>query len=129
MIAGLEVYKKGQGNRARSLAALAAGLIVVFGVSEAFRSMQPPASYVMGCVIIVVLGGGGIYFPFFHRKTVDFLVDTQAEMKKVAWASWAEVRGSTGVVITSVIILAVFLYVTDSVLALVTQLVGILPKA
>lgn len=125
----MEVYKKGQGNRARALTAIAAGMTVVFGVKEAFDTMQPPASYILGGLIIVLLGGCGLYFPFFHKKTADFLIDTQSEMKKVAWAPWAEVRGSTGVVIASVVIMAVFLFVVDYALGLVSQLVGIFPKA
>jgi preprotein translocase SecE subunit len=123
----MEIYKRGQGNRARALSSICAGLVVAYGVSEALGTFQAPSSYVFATFIVVLVGGAGVYFPFMHKKTVDFLIDTQAEMKKVAWAPWGEVRGSTGVVITSVVLMAVFLYVVDYALGLLTQLAGIVP--
>jgi len=124
----MEVYKKGQGNRARALVAIAAGLMVVFGVSEAMDTVTAPGNYIMAACVVVLIGGGGMFFPFFHRRTADFLIDTQAEMKKVAWPAWVEVRGSTVVVITSVVIMAVFLTAVDLMLKEITELVGIFPE-
>lgn len=125
----MDVYKAGQGTRARALAAIIAMLLVLFGVSEAIQDLSSPANYIMAAIIVLVLGGGGVFFSFFNRRSVDFLIDTQSEMKKVAWPPWAEVRGSTTVVIVSVLIMAVFLYVVDFLLGWATQVVGIIPEA
>ena len=124
----MDIYKKGQGNRTRALVAIAAGLLVVFGVSDAMESVTAPGNYIMSGLVVVLIGGGGLFFPFFHRRTVDFLIDTQAEMKKVAWPPWAEVRGSTAVVIVSVIIMSMFLMGVDLFLGWITQVLEIFPK-
>jgi len=47
-------------------------------------------------------------------KVADFLIATESEMKKVSWSSKAEVLGSTMVVIVTVVLLALFIYVTDT---------------
>ena len=124
----MEIYKTGQGNWARAMVAIAAGLLVLFGVSEMLDSVTGTAKYVTCGIILAVIGGGGIYFSFFNRKMVDFLIDTQAEMKKVAWPPWTEVKGSTWVVITTVIVMGGFLYAVDALLGMITQVIGILPK-
>ncbi len=124
----MELYKKGQGSRARALVAIVAGLLVVFGVAEVFGSLMAPANYIVSALLVVVIGGGGIFFSFFHKRAADFLIDTEAEMKKVAWPAWGEVKGSTAVVISTVIVMALFLVGVDSLLALAVQWMGILPK-
>ncbi len=124
----MELYKKGQGNRARALVAVAAGLLVVFGVAEVFGTLLAPANYIVSALIVILIGGSGIFLSFFYKKTADFLIDTEAEMKKVAWPPWGEVKGSATVVISTVIVMALFLAGLDSLLALVVQWMGIFPK-
>ncbi|MEZ5063339.1 MAG: preprotein translocase subunit SecE [bacterium] len=51
------------------------------------------------------------------EKAKKFLQDVRAEMGKVSWPTLAELRGSTMVVIVTVIILAVFIGLVDRVLA------------
>ena len=46
-------------------------------------------------------------------SVVDFLVATESEMKKVSWPSRAELLGSTGVVIMTVLVLAAFIFLAD----------------
>ncbi len=49
-------------------------------------------------------------------KTKKFVQDVQVEMKKVTWPSRDELRGSTMVVIVTVIIIAIFIGAVDLVL-------------
>ena len=50
---------------------------------------------------------------FVKPRTVDFLVATEGEMKKVNWSTRREIVGSTLAVITSAFILTVFCWVVD----------------
>ncbi|SVA90867.1 uncharacterized protein METZ01_LOCUS143721 [marine metagenome] len=44
-------------------------------------------------------------------------------MKKVSWPNWDELKGSTFVVISFSIIVSVFLFIVDRILATVLQVV------
>jgi preprotein translocase subunit SecE len=50
------------------------------------------------------------------EKVKKFFADVYAEMKKVSWPSKEEIRGSTMVVIVTVIIVAIFIGVVDRIL-------------
>lgn len=47
------------------------------------------------------------------NKLKKFIDDVQVEMKKVSWPSWDELRGSTYVVLSLSLVLAVFLFLVD----------------
>lgn len=48
-----------------------------------------------------------------HQRIIDFLIATEAEMKKVNWPSKREIRGSTCVVIVGTLLIAALLFVVD----------------
>ena len=48
-----------------------------------------------------------------YGRAVTFLQEVVAELKRTTWPKWAEVRGTTTVVIIAVFIFAMFLYVID----------------
>jgi preprotein translocase subunit SecE len=50
------------------------------------------------------------------KKLVKFLREVRLELKKVSWPSRKEITGSTGVVIMSVVIVAVYLGIIDTIL-------------
>jgi preprotein translocase subunit SecE len=50
------------------------------------------------------------------KRLTSFLREVKLELKKVSWPSRREISGSTGVVIVSVIIVAVYLGILDTVL-------------
>lgn len=50
------------------------------------------------------------------NKIKQFLLDVQFEMKKVSWPTWEELRGSTYVVLSFALLIAVFLFIVDLVL-------------
>ena len=50
------------------------------------------------------------------KKLIRFLREVRLEMKKVSWPTRKEITGSTGVVIVTVIIVAVYLGILDNIL-------------
>ena len=57
------------------------------------------------------------------KKINQFLGDVKSEMDKVSWPTWDELRSSTYVVLTLSLILIIFLFVIDFVLAKILNLV------
>ena len=57
----------------------------------------------------------------WYRKTIEFLKEVQAELKRTTWPAWREVRGTTTVVIITVFIFAIYLGVVDVALSNVLQ--------
>lgn len=63
---------------------------------------------------IMLIGAIALYlFIGAHKNTVEFLVATDGEMKKVNWTSYREVKGSTIVVIAATFLIAGFLFIVD----------------
>jgi preprotein translocase SecE subunit len=56
------------------------------------------------------------------KKLVRFLREVKLELKKVSWPSRKEISGSTGVVIVSVLIIAVYLGILDNILQQIMML-------
>ena len=52
------------------------------------------------------------------EKTKKFTSDVVVEMKKVSWPTRNELKGSTMVVIVTVIIMAIFIGIVDRILSL-----------
>jgi len=126
----MKIYKKGQGNRARAIAALAAVAIAVFGIAEVYSSEGTAMIFVVvSAFMVVVVAGGGIYLSLINARTSEFLIETQAELKKVAWPPKDEVKGSSAVVVGTVVVMGVFLVIVDYALAFITRLIQVYPSA
>lgn len=69
----------------------------------------------IGLVLVFAIKGN-----WFARINA-FLADVRAELKKVSWPSWPELRSATWVVIISTILLAVVVVVVDILLNLVLR--------
>jgi len=74
-------------------------------------------------LILWVLIIGGIFAFLWYkghlRRVAGYTQETQQELKKCAWPTWEELRGSTWVVSVAIILLAVFTVVVDLVLSYV----------
>jgi preprotein translocase subunit SecE len=55
-------------------------------------------------------------------KTTEFLANVRSELKKVTWPTRKDTYASTVVVITLVLVVAVFLWVIDSALSTMIRL-------
>lgn len=62
--------------------------------------------------LLVVLGALS-YYLLNKPRVVDFMIATEAEMRKVNWPSRREVIGSTWVVVCGTLMMAVLLLVVD----------------
>ncbi len=55
------------------------------------------------------------------KKAIDFLSEVKIEIKKVTWPSKKEAIGGTGVVLFTVFLMAIFLGLVDSLLAMIVE--------
>ena len=55
------------------------------------------------------------------KKPVEFLKEVKVEIKRVAWPSKKEAIGGTGVVLFTVFLMAIFLGLVDSLLAMIAE--------
>ena len=46
-------------------------------------------------------------------RAKEYILDLQAEMRRVTWPSWKQVRSTTGVVIAAVFAFAAYFWVVD----------------
>ena len=57
------------------------------------------------------------------NKIKKFFSEVKFEMKKVSWPTWTELKGSTFVVIYFSIIISLFLFFVDRILATMMQVI------
>ncbi|HHN77587.1 MAG TPA: preprotein translocase subunit SecE [Phycisphaerales bacterium] len=75
----------------------------------------------------MLLGSVAVYwFVGSNRRTVDFLINTDGEMRKVNWSTKKEIIGSTQVVIVAAFIIAAFLFLIDISFQQFFQFIGVL---
>ncbi|MFI4917112.1 MAG: preprotein translocase subunit SecE [Phycisphaerales bacterium JB060] len=81
-----------------------------------------------GLVVLVVLLGAGIivYFVALKKGSVDFLIATDGEMKKVNWSTRKDIINSTWVVIGASALLGLYLFGFDTIFALFFEAIGVL---
>jgi preprotein translocase subunit SecE len=112
-----DVYKRGQGKYTRLCSAFGAALIVGLGCLQLYKKLQAWdlglwTETMVPAGLFVTLGL--LIFWLVNKPAVaDFMVAAESEMKKVSWSSRKEIVVSTFIVIVLVILLAVFLGVTD----------------
>jgi len=49
------------------------------------------------------------------QQTKSYIEEVKAEMKRVTWPSWRQVRATTGVVIAATFLFAAYFWVVDTV--------------
>ncbi len=122
------VYKKGQGTAARGAAAVALGLMAAWAARQMWYTTADwarPYQVAATALVAALFGALPIYLVLFHHQIADLLIETQQEMRKVAWSSRAEVIGSTIVVLVTVVLLSLFIFVTDSILLALAGVFGV----
>jgi preprotein translocase subunit SecE len=119
---GWSVYKSGQGYYTRMGTVVGVSLVTLLGISWAWQYLQAIKVGSMNPLYVATIGailiGGGItatmyYLVFVKQRSVDFLIATEGEMKKVNWSTRREIVGSTLAVITTAIVITVFCYAID----------------
>ena len=127
------VYKPGQGYWTRVLSALGAGVLVLAGVGWLWNELSVIRDdryrlYVQAGVAVgvIVFFGGLLWWVLNNTRTVDFMIATESEMRKVNWPTRREIIGSTWVVICGTLLMAMLLFVVDIAFALLFQSIGVL---
>ncbi len=79
--------------------------------------------------VILLIGALIVYyFVGVKKRTSEFLIATDGEMKKVNWSTRKEVIGSTWVVVAASFLISAFLFVIDLGFSQFFQLVGVLER-
>ena len=124
----LSVYKKGQGTAARGVAGVVAVLLGTWAAHQMWFTVYEshwPVRIFMTALIAFLFGLLPLYLILFHHQVADLLIETQQEMRKVAWSTRAEVLTSTAVVIVTVTLLSLFIFATDRILLWLAELFGV----
>ena len=116
------IYKAGQGYWVRLMSAYGLGAVVALGLVWLWKEMQGVTlfgfepTYVRVVVMLItalVVAWFGWMIIGTRRKSVEFLIATEGEMRKVNWSSRREVELSTRAVIGLTIIIAVYCWAFD----------------
>lgn len=67
----------------------------------------------LSCLILQVLLGWLLYRFLNRPKIADTLIETEAELRKVVWPSWADTWAGTMAVVVTVVVLLAYLAAAD----------------
>lgn len=82
-------------------------------------------SLLLRVIFLLAMAGVAVFIALKTEKgknTWDFLQDTHIEVRKVVWPSRQETLQTTGIVIAMVIIMALFVWLLDSILMWLVRL-------
>ncbi len=131
----LSIYKPGQGYYTRMLTAVGVGVIVLSGVAWFWEKMTAIEAipddqelfYQAGMAVGVIAFFGALVFFILNKPRIaDFMIATEAEMKKVNWPSKKEIIGSTWVVICGTAFMAILLFLINIGFADLFRRIGVL---
>jgi preprotein translocase SecE subunit len=132
-MAFLEFYKKGQGSLARLLALLSCFALAAWGGYSLWKLLQrvdwadtplltvPHLGFTIDVAMVVAIVGvvtlaSGVVWIMNRPRSVDLLVETEGEMRKVSWPSRQEAWNSSLIVVITVLFLMGLLFFYDVVL-------------
>lgn len=131
------IYKNGQGYYTRICTGIAFATLVAMGAWWVQTELNGvdfgfPPIYARGgsaVLICTVFGLLGYWLIGRRARSVDFLVATEGEMKKVNWSTRREVTGSTVIVVLLSFLIAVLCAVFDLVFAWFFTIIDVLEPA
>ncbi len=123
-----DLYKPMQGRYARNYTALGLGVLVALGLWRLYETLITSSDAIrFGVPVMVGLVLGWLIFRVVeYPPFVEFLIATEAEMNKVSWTSRDDLYRATTVVLTTVILMAVFLFGVDWLWSNLLQIIGVL---
>ena len=115
------IRKFGQGYWTRVMSVVGFGLVAVLGAIWIWRMLDTvsvgfPSIYLasgVSMLFLAIVGAALWWFVGWNARSVDVLVATEGEMKKVNWSTKHELVGSTVVVIAVVFIISLFCWLFD----------------
>ncbi|WP_432798979.1 preprotein translocase subunit SecE [Poriferisphaera sp. WC338] len=113
-----KIYKPGEGYWTRTLTWIGAGTLVLSGILYLWGQLENIATNTVywqgGMALATVIIFGSFLFWIMNKPNVaEFMIATEAEMKKVNWPSRHEIVGSTVVVIAGTLLMAGLLFVIN----------------
>ncbi|MCH2133970.1 MAG: preprotein translocase subunit SecE [Phycisphaerales bacterium] len=128
------IYKSGQGYWVRLMSAIGYGVIVALGLIWLWKQMETidlGIEQTYSQVIAILLAAGifgflGYWLIGSKAGSVDFMIATEGEMKKVNWSSKSELTRSTIAVIGLTLLVALFCWAVDVIFAFLFRIVGVL---
>ena len=124
----IDLYKPMQGWYARVYTAIGLGVVVAAGayrISESTLEYHILMRFGLPAAFAVVLGW--VVFRIVHFPPfAEFLIATEAEMNKVSWTSKDDLIRATTVVLTTVVLMAVFLFLVDTLWTFILRMIGVL---
>lgn len=130
-----KIYKEGQGKWARGTLMFVVGLGALYLVRTMHQALPGPSQefellgwsldyrWLIEAPLLVGAVVFGVWL-FNHESTVDFLIDTESELKnKVTWPSKEEEVNASVVVVVTVILMMVFIVTVDFLFSLGRDLV------
>ncbi|MBO13578.1 MAG: preprotein translocase subunit SecE [Planctomycetaceae bacterium] len=110
-------YKRNQGRVTRQLTAASISLVVFFGAYTLYQTLltENVATWIpLWTATAVTAVGLWSTFRIIHwPRFADFLISVEAEMDKVTWSDWSELKRSTAVVLITMVVLTLVLFVFD----------------
>lgn len=130
----LGIYKPGQGYWTRVMTAIGAAMLGLAGANWAWSELaaiQTPFEviYLQASVagaIALITAILTYWIVGLNRRTNEFFIATEGEMRKVAWPPRKELTGSTWVVIGVSVIIAAILFISDVIFSSIFQWLGVL---
>ena len=129
------IYKAGQGYWVRLMSAYAFGAVMALGLVWLWKEFDglslfglEPTYVRVGIMLLASLTCGIVawYLLGRNRSTVEFLVATEGEMRKVNWSSRREIETATRIVIILTIFTAGYCWGFDMVFATIFRWMTVL---
>ena len=129
------IYKSGQGYWVRLMSAIAYGVVVALGLKwlwDWLNTMtfgEVETTYVQVAVMLpcaFIFGAIGFWIIGAKKRTVEFMIATEGEMKKVNWSTRKELQRSTWAVITLTLLIALYCFVLDRIFYIFFWWMGVL---
>lgn len=128
-LGSMSLYKKTQGRLTRQLTFLAvvvATACACFQLSNSWLVDQEQAVRAGVPILIAVVISWLAFRAVNYAPFAEFLIAVQAEVTKVNWPSWGELKRATIVVIVAMFFLGFILFAYDFLWYKVLSLVGVL---
>ncbi len=128
------IYKTGQGYWTRVMTAIGIGMLGLAGANWAWNELAAVntsfevlylqagvAGAIALATVIIAYWLAGL-----NKRTNEFFIATEGEMRKVAWPPKKELTGSTWVVIGVSVIIAAILFVSDIIFSTIFRWLDVL---
>ena len=129
-------YKRGYGFWTRLGTGIGAALLIIFTIQFLYSRLPAWANLRRDeWILYAVLAGVGLalaavaWWLINRPRSVDFLINTDGEMKKVTWPTWRELIGSTKVVTFFMFFIAFLLFAYDIIFGYAAYFLDVLKIA